>query len=293
MTFTFVILHYKTANDTIECINSINSLENDGNVVNIVVVDNASNNGSIEEIEKLYHNQNNVIILKSNENIGFARGNNMGYSYARNVLKSDYIAVLNNDITIECTNLIQMVKKTFEEKQFAVMGPDIISVASGTHQNPACTTTSDKRKLWYEIIKYRILFILSKLGLYCAFQKKFGQGSSVDDNNFKESNNIGYMENCQLHGAFLVFSPIYLKNEVFAFYPETFLYCEEAILYRHCVRKGYLLIYNSAIKVNHKEDSSTEHINKTSKSKREFVFKNLIKSHKVYLRYLKDEERWN
>ena len=48
MNYCFVILHYKTEKDTIECINSIKKLS--GNY-SIVVVDNASNNGSIEAVE--------------------------------------------------------------------------------------------------------------------------------------------------------------------------------------------------------------------------------------------------
>ena len=62
MNFCFVILHYRTADDTIECIESIEKLNG---VFNIVIVDNASNNGSIEEVEKLVGNRQNIYIIKN------------------------------------------------------------------------------------------------------------------------------------------------------------------------------------------------------------------------------------
>ena len=47
----FVILHYKTADDTIKCIESIRQLDKQ---VHIVVVDNASGNGSIAKVEERF-----------------------------------------------------------------------------------------------------------------------------------------------------------------------------------------------------------------------------------------------
>lgn len=63
MRFCFVILHYMTAFDTIECIESIKLLNT---VCQIVVVDNASNNGSIETIEEKYSEDKNIYIIKIN-----------------------------------------------------------------------------------------------------------------------------------------------------------------------------------------------------------------------------------
>ena len=68
----FIILHYKNINDTIECINSIRTLED--NNYKIVVVDN--NSGIEEDDIKLKSLVDDLIILE--ENIGFAKGNNKG-----------------------------------------------------------------------------------------------------------------------------------------------------------------------------------------------------------------------
>ena len=57
---TFVILHYLTAKDTIECVNSI--IDNcDIEINHIVIVDNASFNDSMALIEDKYKKYSNII----------------------------------------------------------------------------------------------------------------------------------------------------------------------------------------------------------------------------------------
>lgn len=90
--YTFVILHYKSYIDTIECIESILKLPQK---VQIVIVDNASENGSIDEICNEYKFMKNIHIIKNEDNLGFADGNNIGYKYAREKLKAKFILVCN------------------------------------------------------------------------------------------------------------------------------------------------------------------------------------------------------
>jgi GT2 family glycosyltransferase len=101
------------------------------------------------------------------------------------------------------------------------------------------------------------------------------------------------IESCQLHGSFLVFSPKYIEREAIAFYPKTFLYYEEAILYQHCIDVGYKTLYYPDVLVYHKEDSSTSFLNNTEKKKREFVFRNLIASSMIYREFLGDKKLWD
>ena len=108
MRFCFVVLHYKTAEDTIECIKSIENLEDKSF---IVVIDNASNNGSIEEVEKVFQKYHNIHIIKNESNLGFAEGNNVGFDYAKNSVKAKFIVVLNNDIIIQDRKFIKKVEQ--------------------------------------------------------------------------------------------------------------------------------------------------------------------------------------
>lgn len=290
MIFSFVILHYKTADDTSACIESILSLNNDRqHEIHIIVVDNASNNGSIELIEQTYQNVERMHILKNKENLGFAKGNNVGYTYAKERLSADFISILNNDIVIKSKDYITQIYQVFNNHGFHVLGPDIVSVVDGGHQNPMQFTNTDIDRVKKRILRHKILLFLSKVNVYDFLKYFMGN---------KETGEVSYTckrdmcDGCQLHGAFLVFSPMYIRNEKRAFYPETFLYCEEAILFHHCMSKGYKTLYYPNIVVEHKEDSATSFVCNTTKSKREFIFKNYIDSHQIFLKILLGKENW-
>ena len=74
----FVILHYNTMKETTDCICSIEK-NIDGDKYNIVVVDNASPNGSGIQLEERYKENKRVHVILNSENQGFAKGNNLGY----------------------------------------------------------------------------------------------------------------------------------------------------------------------------------------------------------------------
>jgi len=115
---SIVILNYKLPEDTLECIQSI--YNNIYEKFQIIVVDNGSQDGSVEKIinwaEKnkkrfIYCKEKNfvfpeekfkqeLVIIENKENLGFAGGNNIGIKYALNC-GADYIWLLNNDTVVE------------------------------------------------------------------------------------------------------------------------------------------------------------------------------------------------
>lgn len=291
MKFAFVILHYKTDQDTHECIESIEKIEiPEEDKLDIVIVDNASNNGSLEKLQNIYRNIENVYFVESDINLGFAKGNNLGFKFAKENLNSDFIIVLNNDTLIGSNDILYKIKSAYEKYRFGVMGPDIISILDKKHQNPVADNKYkvECKKLKKEIFKYRLLLVLSKLGIYSALKKFF----SRKNENCEESKFMELIENCKLHGACLIFSNIFIKNENAAFCKHTFLYGEEDILFLYCKEKKYKTIYFPGICIFHKEDSSTNYVNNNSKTKREFLFKNLIKSHIIIIEFLQGKIGW-
>ena len=281
--FCFVVLHYKTADDTIECIKSIQKLSDRSS---IVIVDNASNNGSIEKVQKMFESCDDIFIIKNKDNLGFAAGNNIGYKYARNVLKAKFIAISNNDIIVDSNDFITYCTKLFEKSDFFVMGPDIESMVDHGHQNPMKAKNPDPKRIRKEIARYKILYILNKIGIYESLRRKI----SVEKNAVSNSSMLVMQENVQLHGAFMVFSPNFIKKEEIAFRPGTFLYMEESILNLYCKKMGYKTIFSPDVKVFHKEDSSTNSLFTATREKRSFVFRNMVKSLKVYYKVLTENE---
>jgi GT2 family glycosyltransferase len=109
----YVILHYVTAKDTIECIKSIENLQTDYET-SIVVVDNASGNDSLEEVKEITSNYNNITYIKNEKNLGFAKGNNVGFRYAKYELNADFIILLNNDTVIEQPDFSEKIVQKYE-----------------------------------------------------------------------------------------------------------------------------------------------------------------------------------
>lgn len=283
MEFCFIILHYLTAKDTIECIDSIRKIHR-GKEAQIIIVDNHSNNGSIEKVEEFIGNDSNYTVLKNAENVGFARGNNVGYRFVKQNFGTPMVIILNNDTIIRQTDFLDKIEAAYAENHFAVLGPDIISLIDGGHQNPI-GRIPNRSSVKKQILKYRILLTLSRLGLYSTLQKRFGR-SDAEKKLQTSKPQSKVLSNQALHGSCLVFSPIFCKAMDEAFCADTFLYKEEFILAKRCEEKNLKMVFDSEIEIYHKEDSATNMIVSSTKEKREFLFANLVQSNTVLLKYM-------
>jgi len=104
-----VILNYKGLDDTVECIESLKMVKSVYNVT-LVVVDNASGDGSADGISDKF---DDIIMIKSETNLGYAGGNNLGIRYA---IKNgaDYVIVINNDTVVE-EDFIESLVNNYDE----------------------------------------------------------------------------------------------------------------------------------------------------------------------------------
>lgn len=98
-----VILNYNTWEDSIEEAVSVNSICG-VKPENIYIIDNCSPNNSYQCLVK--NASGRYTIVKSDENCGYAAGNNIGLRYAYDN-QYKYAWILNNDIIIEDSNLIE------------------------------------------------------------------------------------------------------------------------------------------------------------------------------------------
>lgn len=110
-----IILSYNGAQDTIECIKSLTAIEEQ---IKIIIVDNASTDASVETLDKWietqsYFSEEELTFIKSNENNGYAAGNNIGIKFVLSQNDAEFIWILNND-TIVDKNTLTELKKTHE-----------------------------------------------------------------------------------------------------------------------------------------------------------------------------------
>lgn len=85
-----VIVNYRGAEDTIECLASLRTLDWPSDRLQIVVIDNASGDDSVERIRAAAPG---VTLVASRENTGFAGGCNLGVAYST----GEYVAFINSD----------------------------------------------------------------------------------------------------------------------------------------------------------------------------------------------------
>lgn len=262
MKIAFLILHYKNIKETVECIESILKNVKYKNY-NIVIVDNGSNNNTGESLKERYKNYEIIKVIINKENLGFAKGNNIGFCYIKNELHSDFIVMINSDIIIKQEDFCEKLIKKYNENQFHIAGPDII-LSNGIHTNPVnvtCKNLEDLKKM-IRLKKRQIFLCRHKMEflniMISKIKNKLYRVGTVDKKYF------------QLHGAAIIFSPLYI-NMYNGLYDGTFLYFEETILRYICDRDDLKMSYLKDLQVIHKES-------KTTKS----LFSNISKRHMFY-----------
>lgn len=276
MLFAFVILHYGSADMTQQAIDSVESLSvSKNNDIRIVIVDNASPGKTGTIVAQKNANRSNFIFLKNEENIGFARGNNVGFKYAKEVLKADFIILMNNDAVIESKNFCEMVMNDFTNTQYAVLGPDI-QTPSGRHQNPL-------RQQMLKGIRVKLTQAYLYLDLICTWlflTPIFFRICKNRKHQVLQSQRCS-SDNVELHGSFLIFSPLYIQK-FDGLDDRTFMYCEEEFLFARCVKNGLKSRYNPEIKILHNESEGNQYSIGYIRKRRLFRIKNCIKSLKIY-----------
>jgi len=98
-----IILNYNGKNYLNNCLASV--LKNNYSNYEIILVDNASTDGSLQTAEHRFSDDPRLKIVKNTSNLGFSGGNNIGYSHCQ----GEYIVFLNNDTTVDAVWLTNLV----------------------------------------------------------------------------------------------------------------------------------------------------------------------------------------
>lgn len=271
------------------CVNSI--LNNVNGEKKIIVVDNASPNKTFNDLQKEYKDTSDVVVIESKENLGFAKGNNLGYKYAVEYFNPEFIVVMNNDMEIKQQDFIEEIDKSFSEYNYYIMGPDIYSTKKKYHQNPQTRKVPNKEELKK---LYRKFWIKDKLRFVIALKWKLNElrGKTEEDD---DRSNVEYVEevrvNPLLHGSCYVFSKLFIeKYKDKCFYDKTFMYMEAEILYYQALRNNEKMIYYPNLKIEHHEDVSTDATFKKQYKKSIFSVKCLLQSYKAFLELIELNE---
>ena len=254
MKIGIVILNYLNWQDTVECIDSLSnqSFKN----YEVVVVDNQSANESYTELNSRYGEKEQIHLLQSKENLGFAKGNNIGIVYCKKILGIDNILVINNDVVFTDDNYLEYLSQYEVGYDIAIIGSRIIG-SDGKNQNPSSQFKAGFKAVFREfslplLRKYKLTALLN---LARKVKRQLKRSPSIT--NQQSNNQITTDKPYNLHGSALFMTKNYL-NEVNGLYPDTFLYYEEEILALVVDKLNLKMVYTDDIEIYHKEDQSSK-----------------------------------
>ena len=288
----FVILHYMVNEETINSIESI--LHKVKKEKKIIVVDNGSTNNSGEELQKKYKGNKNIDIIINKENLGFAKGNNLGYKYAVKKYNPDFIIVINNDVEIYQPDFIDRINELYQKEKYAILSPDIYSTFSGIHQSPKRLKSYSEEEIRKLYKKYNFR-VRSKIIIPIkCWLKEIKILKKIMQNIKFKSKAINYNKvyyNIPIHGACFIFSKEFIEKRKIAFFEGTFMYFESEILDYECHRDNLKTMYDPSIKVNHHHSVSSSRSYKSELKKERFINKCVKNSLENFIRLIEEDKK--
>lgn len=218
MDVSILIVNYNTRNILNHCIESIYQYTSDIKF-EIIVVDNASADGSSEMIKAEYPE---VILIESKENLGFGRANNLGAKYAAGT----YLFLLNSD-TILLENSIRILFDFFEsanDPNLAVIGCKLLDINRRPHISYGNFPSITQELFEYGLSKFFRKYYLTKLS----------PSVSDDGNQIKEVD-------------FIMGADLFFKRQIYdqinGFDEDFFLYYEETEICFRLKKKRYRVLW--------------------------------------------------
>lgn len=221
-----ILINYCGEKDTIECIESIFS-SHAAEYIKVVVVDNASPDGSGKRLASHYSNSENVTIMLEKENWGFSEGNNIG---ARVALEcgASHVIFLNNDTIVQPQFLDKVIMYYDSHPEIGILTGKIYY-----YDNPDT--------FWYAGGEY--ISNKGKAVHIGAREKDVGQYDKVRD--------ITFCCGCYIIMSAERYCKIGEMSNVY------FLYTEDLDYSIQAMRAGFKLVYHPETAIYHKVSSST------------------------------------
>ena len=252
--FGFVILHYLSVEDTIECVESI--IKNI-DIINykIFIVDNHSPDHSGNYLINKYIDNERVCVILNEKNLGFSRGNNRGITIAKEQ-NCDFIIVLNNDTVLFQTHFTDAIVSEYHYSKFGVLGPKVLDPDGINTSSPLSVLPDYSASTLYGNMKiWRRKYYKCMFGLEYLHRKKTKPTIEIAKKDTFDYDKRA--ENVEIHGCCLIFSPRFF-NFMDGFEELTFMYGEESILKMNCDKYNLPIIYNPELEIFHKEAITTK-----------------------------------
>lgn len=238
-----LVLNWNNYSDTHKCLQSLQELTYSN--TRIILVDNGSDDGSREKLQAAYPG---LTMLVSEQNLGFAGGNNIGL---REILEEDipYTLLLNNDTELSQPDFLESILNEIEsDEDICAVGPKVLRPDGSPDQ---------------VILPYPFLgnTLLNTLGLY---RQKLDRRQAVDS-----------LIGCCVLVRMEAVRRVGLLDENY------FMYVEETEWFYRMRKAGWQVIYLPVDSVIHKGGSSSRKLQSSRLyvERRANVIYTLVKHH--------------
>lgn len=198
----------------------------------VIVIDNASSDSSVEMLEKEFPN---IDLVRNKENLGFAAANNIGLKKAH----GDFILLLNSDTSMSESTLEMLFSVASDESEAGVIGPKLIFPNGKLQQSLGFFPTLIKIFAWMTFID-DVPFLSTFIKPYHVTDKSF----------YSRRRNVDWVSGaCLLVKKNVIKKAGYLDDKIF-------MYAEEVEWCFRIKRAGFDILYIPSIKVVHHKGAS-------------------------------------
>lgn len=246
-----VVLNYNDAKTTIEFCKKHACYET---VDHVLIVDNCSNDNSVEQMEEILSNK--VELVVSSKNVGYGAGNNLGIKTLYEKYHSKYILLSNPDVIVEETVLKKMVNFLCNNDEYAIVAPFMLNAKKEKQYNTAFRIPEKNE------------YILSLGILFSKLTKSFYYDNILDIKD--EVMTVGSVSG----SMFLMDAERMIK---YGMYDENiFLYCEEVTLGLRLQQAGQKVALLPQETFIHNHSVSISKSYKSEVSKRKLLLKSKL-----------------
>lgn len=214
---SIIIVNWNTRDLLKDCLESIYQSPPDF-PFEVIVVDNGSTDGSQQLVKS---NFPGVILIENEENVGYSRANNIGFSKS----KGRYILFLNSDTLVHPKTLDEAVKFMEENDDAGIMG---------------CKTLNPDGKIQYSAYSFPSL---PRIFAYITGLNRLFKISALK--NFSIIRTVDYVQ-----GSFLVIRRDLLEK-LMGFDEKFFMYNEDVDLCLRVWKSGWKVYFNPDISITH------------------------------------------
>lgn len=233
-----IIVHYNGGKDTVQCLESLKDIQHQGFEFKVVVVDNASREPF--QLPKHFSDQT-FQVIRSQANLGFTGGNNLGIWYAKEHLQPSYFCLLNNDTLVAPDFLQNLYDYLSSHEEVGLVSPKIYFAKGSEFHRTDYRPAERGRVLWYAggVIDWRNLDAFH-LGV-----------DELDRGQFDQTSVTEFVTGC------CILAPVSVVERIGTLDKKYFVYLEDVDWSQRVKKAGYKVMYLPQATIWHKNAGSS------------------------------------